>query len=280
MFTWICPQCGREVPPSYTECPDCTQKAQNVPEQPGAPPAQPQPPAYPPPQPPTYQQPPQQQPYYPPPQQQYAPSPPQQQQYAPPQQQQYAPPHYAPPPQQPYAPAQHAQPSYGPPRLPSMNLPVWALTIMFALAVGGVVSGIYWLLQGGKAQTGTGPAPTAAVENPAAKPGAKPNPLQKYIEVSGVRFVQNAKKKTEARFVLINHSEADISGLAGNVTIWGRTRKSEEDAQGSFSFNTNLGPFESKELTVPMDTKLKIYELPDWQNVTTDVQITAPAGGA
>ncbi len=27
MFTWICPQCGREVPPSYTECPDCAAKA-------------------------------------------------------------------------------------------------------------------------------------------------------------------------------------------------------------------------------------------------------------
>src|SRR5690349_16236488 len=28
MFTWICPQCGREVPPSYTDCPDCAGKAQ------------------------------------------------------------------------------------------------------------------------------------------------------------------------------------------------------------------------------------------------------------
>jgi len=36
-------------------------------------------------------------------------------------------------------------------------------------------------------------------------------------------------------------------------------------------------PDESKELTVPLVTKKKIYELPDWQMVTTDVQITAPA---
>jgi hypothetical protein len=118
------------------------------------------------------------------------------------------------------------------------------------------------------------------VENPAAKPGAKTNPLQKYIEVSGVRFVEDAKKKTVAKFVIINHSTADINGLAGNVTIWGRTQKSEEDAQGTFSFSTNLGPFESKELTAPLTTKRKIYEMADWQNVTTDIQITAPAGGA
>src|SRR5260370_8122948 len=26
MFTWICPTCGREVPPSYDKCPDCAAK--------------------------------------------------------------------------------------------------------------------------------------------------------------------------------------------------------------------------------------------------------------
>jgi hypothetical protein len=269
MFTWICPQCGREVPPSYTECPDCAKRAAEAPpQQPAAPAPQPPPQAAP--------------PQYPPPQAQtYYPPPPQQPQYAPPQQYGQAP-QYAPPPQ--YTPpqqqSQYAPPQYQPPPSRGMNLPVWLLTILFAFGIGGVVGGIYWFLQTGKAQTGTGPAPTAAVESPAAKPGAKPNPLQKYIEVSGVRFVQDAKKKTQVRFVLINHSEADINGLAGNVTIWGRTRKSEEDAEGTFSFTTNLGPFESKEMTVPLTSKLKIYELPDWQNVAADVQITAPAGGA
>src|SRR5688572_26095273 len=31
MFTWICPTCGRECPPSYTECPDCSAKPQTAP---------------------------------------------------------------------------------------------------------------------------------------------------------------------------------------------------------------------------------------------------------
>ena len=155
------------------------------------------------------------------------------------------------------------------------------MTILFALAIGGVVFGIIWLVSSNRGSAGNGPAPIASVESPAAKPGAKTNPLQKYIEISGVRFVQDAKKKTTmAKFVIINHSPADINGLAGNVTIWGRTQKSEEDAQGTFSFSTNLAPYESKELSVPLNTKRKIYELADWQNITTDVQITAPAGGA
>jgi hypothetical protein len=151
------------------------------------------------------------------------------------------------------------------------------MAIVFAVGIGGVVFGIYSLLRTGTAG-GTGPTPAATVESPAAKPGGKTNPLQKHIEISGVRFSQDARKKTLVTFVIVNHSEADMGGLAGNVTIWGRTQKSEEDAQGTFSFSTSLAPFESKQLTAPLNTKKKIYELPDWQNISTDIQITAPAG--
>jgi hypothetical protein len=149
------------------------------------------------------------------------------------------------------------------------------MTVVFALAFVGLVFGTYWIVQ--FARGGSQPrTPSTSVESPAAKSGAKTNPLQRYIEVAGVRFVQDAKKNTMAKFLLINHSEADFSILAANVTVWGRTQKSEEDAEGSFSFTTNLGPLESKELSAPVNTKLQIYELPDWQNVTLDLQITAP----
>src|SRR5450759_1389212 len=277
MFTWICPQCGREVPPAYNDCPDCSKRAAVVAGGQPAPPAETPvpPPAYAPP-PLAYAPPPPQQPYY----QQQPPPPPQGPPpgYYPPQPQaQPAQPYYQPQPPPPQAPAQgyYAQP---PAPARGLNLPIWLMTILCTLAIGGVVFGIIWLVASNRGSEGTGPAPIAAVESPAAKPGAKTNPLQKYIEVSGVRFVEDAKKKTMAKFVIINHSTADINGLAGNVTIWGRTQKSEEDAQGTFSFSTNLAPMESKEMSVPLNTKRKIYELGDWQNLTTDVQITAPAG--
>jgi hypothetical protein len=151
-------------------------------------------------------------------------------------------------------------------------LPVWLLTLLFAFAIFGVVAGVYWLV--GSAR---GPRPAAAVDSPAAKSGAKPSPYQKYIEVSGVRFVEEMKsKRTDVRFIVTNHSNADIPGLGGNVTVWGRTRNSEEDSAGTFAFKTDLKAYESKEVSAPLATKLKIYELPDWQNVSTDIQITAP----
>lgn len=252
MFTWICPQCGREVPPSYTECPDCAAKAAKAGEAAAQPPAPapggaaPPPPAAP-----------------------YAPSPAAGPAYPPYQQ-----------PQPPYPPPyQQAQPAYPPvapaPRPRGAALPTWLMAILFAFAFVGIGAGIYWTVNYFKGRSAT---PPATVESPAAKPGAAVNPLQKYIEVSGVRFVADPNKKTTilAKFVLVNHSDADLAGLAGNVTVWGRTQKSEEDAVGTFAFTTNLAPAESKELTAPLNTKLKVYELPDWQNVTTDIQITAP----
>jgi hypothetical protein len=158
-------------------------------------------------------------------------------------------------------------------------LPTWLLTVLFAFAFLGLGAGIYLLVnavRGGPTTT------TAIVDIPAAKGANNSNPFQKFVEVSGVRFGEDPKHKDGiiVKFALTNHAESPISGLAGNVTLWARTRKSEEDAQGTFSFTTNMEPFETKELTGPLTTKLKIYELPDWQNVNPDVQITAPGGAA
>jgi len=114
------------------------------------------------------------------------------------------------------------------------------------------------------------------VESPAAKPAAKSSAVQKFVEISGVRWTTDAKKRIVVKFTVTNHSDADLAGLAGNVTIWGRTQKSEEDAVGTFSFTASVGPQASQEVSAPLNTKLKIYELPDWQNVNADLQITSP----
>lgn len=221
MFTWICPTCGREVPPAYDECPDCAAKGKA-----GEPPAQAAPPAPP-----------------PGPERSATPVPPPQAAL------------YAPPP-------------------PRPGVPTWLLAILFAFAFLGVGAGVYWLVNYFRGGTQAASVP---IETSAVKGHSKEHPLQKYVEVSGIRFVENAKHDIEARFVVINHSGADVTDLAGAVNVWGRTAKSEEEAAGSFRFTMpSLGPYESKEGIAPLSTKLKVYELPDWQNVSAEVQITSP----
>ncbi|HLY18250.1 MAG TPA: hypothetical protein VKR61_13550 [Bryobacteraceae bacterium] len=230
MFTWICPTCGREVPPAYDACPDCAARAKSgdaaataaVQAPPGSAPAA------------------------------------------------YAPPPAAPPVMAASVPQYAVPPPHG-------GLPTWLLTILFAFAFVGLGGGVYALVQyfrGGSQAAASGPS--APIPSRAS---GVPNSLQKYVEVSGLRFVADPKneKAIEARFLVINHSGADIAGLAGTVNIWGRTAKSEEEAAGTFSFKMpSLGPYESKEATAPVTTKLKAYELPDWQNLSTEVQITSP----
>jgi len=228
MFTWICPRCGREVPPSYEACPDCAAK-ENSGEQPAQTAAQP-------------------------------PSSPVVATAAPPV---YAPPAVAPLEAQRYA---------APP--PRAGLPTWVMAILFAFAFVGAGAGVYLAINYFRGGTQAASIPVASVPG---KTQSKPNPLQKYVEVSGIRFVETPAHQTEARFVVVNHSGADIADLAGTVNIWGRTARSEEEAAGSFGFKmASLKPYESKEAVAPLSTKLKPYELPDWQNVSAEVQITSP----
>jgi hypothetical protein len=203
-----------------------------------------------------------------PPPPQAAPPPPQYQQppQAPPQ-------YYQPPPQgqhpQYAAPHQHAA-AWAPQKA---GPPTWLMSVGVALILLLVGGGVWYYMQ-----RGSNPAEKAGLENPAVASRQKvSNPLQKYVEVVGLRLF-NENKKPVARFVVVNHSSAEITDLAANVTLWASTSRSEEDSVGSFSFKVpSLGPNASKDLTEPLKTKLKMYELPDWQNTTAEIEITSPA---
>ena len=238
MFTWICPQCGREVLPSQSECPACAEKAEAAKQPVAAPPPQPQ------------QAP------------RYAPAPAQPQYASPPQQQ------YAPPPQQ-YAP----QPiQYGPP--PSKGLPSWVVTLLVAGGLLGAGALAYRFLPSNK--TASDDSETVA-EKPASKKGAsgKDHKYAKHLEIAGVRLSEDPRQRLIVKLTVINHLAADMSGLKLTVMlkIKGKSEKILAEVPVSVP---NLGPLESKDVTVTVPTKLRAYELPDWQFLETSFDITAP----
>ncbi|HEX4274679.1 MAG TPA: hypothetical protein VHZ74_04960 [Bryobacteraceae bacterium] len=149
------------------------------------------------------------------------------------------------------------------------------MTVGFAIALLLVGGGIYFAMQ---RYGGSNPAEKAGVENPSNASRQKvTNPLQKYIEVVGLRMF-NENKKPVAKFVVVNHSSTEIDDLVVDVTLWASTSKSEEDPVGTFSFKLpSIGANASKDMTEPLKTKFKMYELPDWQNTTAEIQITSPA---
>src|SRR5664279_2017641 len=146
MFTWICPQCGREVPPAYNDCPDCAGKPAPVSAATDTAAAA-------------------------------------------------GSPAVAGSPAAPVAPPRQ----FPPPRGGGIHMPTWLMAMLFALGFVAVGGGVFWFINYQRSQK-----PSAVVESPAAKPGAKQNPLQKFIEVTGVRFGGSSKGVT-ITFLLVNH---------------------------------------------------------------------------
>ncbi len=124
------------------------------------------------------------------------------------------------------------------------------MTVGVAVALLLVGGGVWYAMQ--SSGSAGSPAEKAGVENPSNASRQKvSNPLQKYVEVVGLRMI-NENKKPVAKFVVVNHSSAEISDLAASVTLWASTSRSEEDSVGSFSSKipTASGPMNRKDLTM------------------------------
>jgi hypothetical protein len=106
---------------------------------------------------------------------------------------------------------------------------------------------------------------------------ATASPLQKYVEVVGIRLVTD-KGGPAVTFLVVNHGGVELTDLTASVTLWASTQHSDEDSIGTFTFHADsVGPNDSKELTAPLKTDKKSYEMPDdWRNITADVQVSQP----
>lgn len=211
MFTWICPKCGREVPPSYNECPDCARQAPVV--------------------------------------------------------------------QQPPAEAPQALP----PTKPKVDteakhhLPGWLLTVLFASAfvlvgIGAFLASRHFLgTKDNKVAAEIESAPMGLDAPP------KSSSYSKYIEVTGFRMTEDKTQKLEVRFLVVNHSAAEIASLAGEVILKPKTGDKNVKPLAKFSFQVpSILPYQSQELKAAAQTNLRAYELPDWQYLEADVLITSP----
>ena len=163
-------------------------------------------------------------------------------------------------------------PQYVPPQ---PHTPKWLTGVAIGVIVVMAAGAVYWFFGRGQGTSAAGdtaatvaaPAPTAAGENP----------VSKFVEVSGLRFSPMAKG-IQVSFVLINHADQDLVGLTGTATVFAKTNKGDEISLGSVKFQTSMGAQTSKELTLPFDTKKKMVDMPDWQNVSVKVQVTSPTG--
>lgn len=119
-----------------------------------------------------------------------------------------------------------------------------------------------------KAAEPFGPGPAAAGKNP----------LDKYLELSGFRLAESGAGKLKVIFAATNHSTADLGDLTVKVRLVPSTFKQGDEPITEFETKIpGLGPQETKDVTATATTKLRLYELPDWQFLRADFDITSPA---
>ena len=106
---------------------------------------------------------------------------------------------------------------------------------------------------------------------------ASSNPVAKYIEITGFRINEKGPGKLQVRFAVVNHSDADIGNITMTVNLRPTTAKADDPPLATFNARVDgLGPEDLKEANVEVPTKLRVYELPDWQFIRADFQITEP----
>jgi len=104
------------------------------------------------------------------------------------------------------------------------------------------------------------------------------HPLGKYLELAGFRIGEKGAGKLDIRFAVINHSLADIGELTMHVKLTTTAAKAEDPPIAEFDAKVpSIGPLEVKDAGGSAITKLRVYEMPDWQFIKAEAEITSPA---
>lgn len=246
MFSWICPKCGNEVPPSKDECPRCAPAMQQQPAQPLV---------QQPPTPPQGMAPPHAAPAHSP-VAAYARPVPQQPRY------EAAPVHQAPVPQ-PQPPMTYPtapQPGYYPPSPEPKSSGLRDILVTVGVAAILLIAGYFVWNRMNKEDSPAASEAKPSMETPG---GATPHPFAKHLELTGFRLREPKPGIVEVKMILVNHSAADMSNLSLAVQL---LAKGTDKEVAAFPLKVkSLAPFASTELSASVKTKMRAYELPDWQ---------------
>ena len=141
---------------------------------------------------------------------------------------------------------------------------------MFGLVFIVILLGVIVWRQSRQATPAAAPSQTAQIAAAETVPTTQSNPELKDLELIGFRLTEDDKQKPFVQFVVVNHSGADLGQLSLKGDLKGIANRGMQTV-GSFEFTTPLNAYESKEVKVPLETKLRVYELPDWQFLRAEI---------
>jgi hypothetical protein len=103
------------------------------------------------------------------------------------------------------------------------------------------------------------------------------NPVAKVVELVGFRVSERSSGHLIVQFGVVNHSQADVGDIKMTINLGTTAAKPGDPPLISFPAQVSrLGPSELKDVKAEVPTKLRVYELPDWQFLRADFEITDP----
>jgi hypothetical protein len=166
------------------------------------------------------------------------------------------------------------------PRRGKRGVPGWLISLVLMVGIPIMGAGILFYFQPlGHSSAEAKPLPPetpVATPPPTSQPVSQTpsHPLAQFIEVTGFRIVVDYNKKSEIHYLVINHSGAEISDVTVFVTLRAANAKQGQPPLCRFSFRAPaVGPFESKEMTSPIEKLSKSISLPEWQDLKSEIQI-------
>jgi hypothetical protein len=146
------------------------------------------------------------------------------------------------------------------------------VTLGVALLLMLVGGGLYYFLAGQREDSTATAAP--AFETPTASSRSS-HPYARHLELTGFRIVEDARRRPQIRYLIINHSSAELAPVPMRITF--TTNNAHPDAAPVAMVNVKtprLGAYESQEMVSSINTNLRAYELPDWQFLRASFEVT------
>ena len=158
--------------------------------------------------------------------------------------------------------------AFAPPAAGKSSAPGWMISLLVALLI--LLASSWFLQKTAFADRFLVTHADTSTPSDAAL-GAFPT-MAKYVEVTGLRASVDSKNGSDIRYVVVNHSAADLPPFQIKVKVHPRKGNAE-----IFSFTAvvpGLGPNESREMHTSISSELHSYDVPEWSNMRVEAHVT------
>ncbi|HET8548327.1 MAG TPA: hypothetical protein VFL57_10005 [Bryobacteraceae bacterium] len=145
------------------------------------------------------------------------------------------------------------------------RMPAWLSAAAAMLVVAAVLAAIYFLVPKTRGTAAAVPALPKAEPTPAP---SGVSGLSNTVELTGFRINEDRNQRVQIKFLVVNHSAAELPETKLQVSL-----KRDREEIMSFPLTLpSLAPQESREITATTKTRLRTYELPDWQFIRAEIR--------